>query len=108
MALAMSTFQLSLEMKKKSKLEGIKDADFIVIAALRYTLGRSSYAVSIMQDFIRTHWNDPVLVPKHEVFIRDIKDHIDTWEKHCASEHEKYQMQTWKNLLTELEWTKQQ
>lgn len=96
-------------MKKKSKLEGIKDADFIVIAALRYTLGRSSYAVPTMQEFIRTYWNDPVLVPKHEVFIRDIKDYIDTWEKHCTSEHEKYQMQTWKNLLTELkEWKTQQ
>lgn len=96
-------------MKKKSKLEVIKDADFIVIAALRYTLGRSSYAVPTMQEFIRTYWDDPVLVPKHDVFIRDIKDYIDTWEKHCTSEHEKYQMQTWKDLLEELKsWKTQQ
>ena len=94
---------------KKSKFDKIKDADFIVIAALRYTLGRSSYAVPTMQEFIRTYWDDPVLVPKHEVFIRDIKAHIDTWGDHCISEHEKYQMQTWKDLLEELKsWKTQQ
>ena len=94
---------------KKSKFDDIEDADFIIIAALRYALGRSSYAVSVMQDFLRKNWDDPVLIPKREIFIRDIKSHIDTWGDHCISGHEKYQMQTWKDLLEELKsWKTQQ
>ena len=87
---------------KKSKFNNIEDADFLIIAALRYSLGRSSYAVSVMQNFLRKNWSDPALVPKHEVFIRDIKEHIDTWKDHCKTENEKYQLQTWKDLLEEL------
>lgn len=87
---------------KKSKFDDIEDADFIIIAALRYALGRSSYAVSVMQDFLRKNWEDPIIMKKHDIFIRDIKEHIDTWEAHCKTENEKYQLQTWKNLLEEL------
>ena len=93
---------------KKSKFNDIEDADFIIMAALRYSLGRSSYAVPVMQDFLRKNWEDPVLVSKHEVFIKDIKEHIDVWGDHCISEHEKYQMQTWKDLLEELKSWKMQ
>lgn len=87
---------------KKSKFDNIEDADFIIISALRYALGRSSYAVSVMQDFLRKNWKDPIIMAKHDVFIRDIENHINTWEAHCKTENEKYQLQTWKDLLEEL------
>lgn len=93
----------------KSKFDKIEDADFIIIAALRYTLGRSSYAVSVMQDFLRKNWEDPIIMEKHDVLIRDIENHVNTWESHCKTENEKYQMQTWKDLLKELKsWKTQQ
>lgn len=96
-------------MKKKSKFDKIEDADFLIIAALRYALGRSSYAVSVMQNFLRNNWEDPIITEKHEVFIRDIENHINTWKDYCKTENEKYQLQTWKNLLEELKlWKTQQ
>ena len=87
---------------KKSKFDNIEDADFLIIASLRYSLGRSSYAVSVMQNFLRNNWKDPIIMEKHDVFIRDIENHINTWEDHCKTENEKYQLQTWKDLLEEL------
>lgn len=94
---------------KKSKFDNIEDADFIIISALRYALGRSSYAVSVMQDFLRKNWEDPIIMAKHDVFIRDIENHINTWEAHCKTENDKYQLQTWKDLLEELKsWKTQQ
>lgn len=89
-------------MKKKSKFDNIEAADFLIIAALRYALGRSSYAVSVMQNFLRNNWEDPIITEKHEVFIRDIENHINTWKDYCKTENEKYQLQTWKDLLEEL------
>ena len=50
-----------------------------------------------------------IQIRNNDVFIRDIENHINTWKDYCKTENEKYQLQTWKNLLEELKsWKTQQ
>lgn len=54
-----------------------KDPDFshIVLSALRYAMGRNTYATSLTADFIRRHWHRISRKFQHNIH-RDLKDFI--------------------------------
>ena len=60
-------------MKKEKKKEFDSDLEFILVSAVRYAIGRETYAPSIVQDWIMAH---PELLSANgiEVMIRDISD----------------------------------
>ena len=71
--------------------------NLIVAAALRYSLGRSSYIVSTVQDFIRQHLNNKFIKQDIALYIRDIERYL--------SENipvDKYTQDSWVALLGQL------
>lgn len=52
------------------------DIDLVVIGALRYAMGRSSYMVGVMQDFIQRHWEHPSIIGKQNIILRDLEQFI--------------------------------
>lgn len=69
----------------------------VTAAALRYSLGRSSYIVSIVQDFIRRHLNNKFIKQDIALYIRDIERYF--------SENipvDKYTQDSWEVLLDQL------
>ena len=89
--------------KKNSKTLAVQDIDLIVMAALRYTLGRSSYMVETMQNFLRAHWDNPNIVRMQHTMLTDMEEFINSWEKH--TEPGSYDMtifNSWKMLYREL------
>lgn len=64
-----------LKMKPDIKLdmEGDEDTGAIIIFALRYCVGRRSYAPSLVIEWVKRHWN--VISPLDQAIIyRDLKD----------------------------------
>ena len=55
----------------------VNDIDLIVISALRYAMGRKSYIVSVIHEFLLNHWENDKLKPKQKLFLRDIKNYIE-------------------------------
>lgn len=71
--------------------------NLIVAAALRYSLGRSSYIVPTVQDFIRRHLNNKFVNQNITIYIRDIEQYL--------SENipvDKYTQDSWATLLGQL------
>lgn len=71
--------------------------NLIVAAALRYSLGRGSYIVSTIQDFIRRHLNNKFIKQNITLYIRDIEQYL--------SENkpvDKYTQDSWVALLDQL------
>lgn len=53
------------------------DEAFAVTAgALRYALGRHSYAPSRVWGLIKRHWNDPSVMRQRECILRDIEEYL--------------------------------
>lgn len=89
--------------KKNSKALAVHDIDLIVMAALRYTLGRSSYMVETMQSFLRTHWDNPNIVRMQHTMLTDLEEFINCWEKHTDSgTYDMSILNSWKLLYREL------
>lgn len=91
------------KIKKNSKALAVQDIDLIVMAALRYTLGRSSYMVETMQSFLRAHWDNPNIVRMQHTMLTDLEEFINRCEKHA--DLESYDMtifNSWKLLYREL------
>jgi hypothetical protein len=74
-----------------------RDIALVVAAALRYALGRSSYIVPTVQDFLRRHLDNEFIKRDKQLYIRDI-------ERHLADNPvtDKYTTESWKQLLADL------
>ena len=86
----------------ESTLENIKDIELIMLSALRYAMGRSTYIVPIVQSFILNHWDDKAVIPHRYLFIRDVQDFIDKWYNLSESYLERETMESWRKFLTKL------
>lgn len=74
-----------------------RDIALVVAAALRYALGRSSYIVPTVQDFLRRHLDNEFIKRDKQLYIRDI-------ERYLADNPvtDKYTTESWKQLLADL------
>lgn len=90
-------------MEVNNNLSGIKDIELITLASVRYAMGRHTYIVPVVQQFVLQHWDDPAIVPHRYLFIRDIKNFIEQWYNLSDSYMERETMESWKKLLTKLE-----
>ena len=74
-----------------------RDIALVVAAALRYALGRSSYIVPTVQDFLRRHLDNEFIKRDKLLYIRDI-------ERHLADNPvtDKYTTASWEQLLADL------
>lgn len=89
--------------KKNSKALAVYDIDLIVMAALRYTLGRSSYMVETMQNFLRAHWDNPNIVRMQHTMLTDMEEFVNRWEKHTdPGSYDMSILNSWKILYREL------
>lgn len=89
--------------KKNSKELAVYDIDLIVMAALRYTLGRSSYMVETMQNFLRAHWDNPNIVRMQHTMLTDMEEFVNRWEKHTdPGSYDMSILNSWKILYREL------
>jgi hypothetical protein len=89
--------------KKNSKALDVHDIDLIVMAALRYTLGRSSYMVETLQSFLRTHWDNPNIVRMQHTMLTDLEEFINRWENHTdPGSYDMTILNSWKMLYREL------
>ena len=53
-----------------------RDTGFIIVAALRYSIGRMTYAPSLVSDWIRRYWGQIDKQTKH-ILMRDLKEELD-------------------------------
>lgn len=89
--------------RKNSKALAVHDIDLIVMAALRYSLGRSSYMVGTMQSFLRSHWDNPNIVRMQHTMLTDIEEFINRWEKNTdPGSYDMSILNSWKLLYREL------
>lgn len=89
--------------RKNSKVLAVQEIDLIVMAALRYTLGRSSYMVDTMQRFLRDHWDNPNVVRMQHTMLTDMEEFINRWEKHTdPGSYDMTVLNSWKLLYREL------
>lgn len=89
--------------KQNSKALAVHDIDLIVMAALRYTLGRSSYMVETMQNFLRAHWDNPNIVRMQHTMLTDMEEFVNRWEKHTdPGSYDMSILNSWKILYREL------
>lgn len=75
-----------------------KDISIIMAAALRYSLGRNSYFVPIIQNFLRRH-------KENEFIKRDAQLYIEAIQSHLIENHndEPFIQRAWGDLLTDLQ-----
>ena len=78
-------------------MENDKNINLILMAALRYALGRSSYIVSIVQDFIIRYSDNEYIKADITKYIKDIERHLE-WQP----EENPYIRETWLNLIKQL------
>lgn len=89
--------------KKNSKALAVHDIDLVVMAALRYTLGRSSYMVETIQSFLRAHWDNPNIVRMQHTMLTDLEEFINRWENHTdPGSYDMTILNSWKILYREL------
>lgn len=89
--------------RKNSKALAVHDIDLIVMAALRYSLGRSSYMVGTMQSFLRAHWDNPNIVRMQHTMLTDMEEFINRWEKNTdPGSYDMSILNSWKLLYREL------
>lgn len=89
--------------KKNSKALAVHDIDLIVMAALRYTLGRSSYMVGTMQSFLKEHWDNPNIAHMQHTMLTDMEEFINRWETLTdPGSYDMTNLNSWKLLYREL------
>ena len=89
--------------KQNSKALAVHDIDLIVMAALRYTLGRSSYMVETMQNFLRAHWDNLNIARMQHTMLTDMEEFVNRWEKHTdPGSYDMTILNSWKILYREL------
>ena len=78
-------------------IDNDQDIGLITAAALRYSLGRSSYIVPAVQDFIRRHKDNEIIHQNIPLYVRDINLYL---ENNTITDE--YLHKSWANLLSEL------
>lgn len=75
-----------------------EDISIIMAAALRYSLGRNSYFVPIIQNFLRRH-------KENEFIKRDTQLYIEAIQSYLIENHndEPFIQRAWEDLLTALQ-----
>ena len=77
-----------------------QDISIVVAAALRYALGRKSYIVPTIQNFILRYKDNNLIKRDKHLYITDIKKFLDG----SATEYmDEYTLDSWKTFLKELE-----
>jgi uncharacterized NAD(P)/FAD-binding protein YdhS len=66
------------------KIESTND-HLMVMAAVRYCLGRKSYIVSSCTDFLNEHWDKELQISDKRIILRDIAEYLQDWEKEVDS-----------------------
>jgi hypothetical protein len=74
-----------------------QDISIVIAASVRYALGRSSYLVSVVQDFLRRHLDNKFIQRDLKLYQRDIKKHLEISEGENT-----FIRQSWEKLLDEL------
>ena len=77
-----------------TKNELDKDGVFVTLCALRYALGRQSYATAAVADYIKEHWDDEAMVSRHQMIIRDVEEFL-----HMRNKGDLDTRVVWKPLL---------
>lgn len=81
----------------------MNNLNLIVLAALRYTLGRSSYMIDVIQDYVSENWNNPDIVNQQQV-LREIKSFLECKpDNEYISETDKLVYSSWEAFLRKLE-----
>lgn len=81
-----------------------RDTEFLVIAALRYCIGRRTYAPSLVTDWVMRHW--PKFSDNLKAIVRqDMKAEIAIWER-CSSLGDPCDVKTWTYFLQWIEESK--
>lgn len=81
----------------------MNNLNLIVLAALRYTLGRSSYMIDVIQDYIIENWSNPAIVNQQQV-LREIKGFLECKPTTgYISATDKLVYTSWESFLDKLE-----
>lgn len=70
----------------------------VLAAALRYSLGRRSYIVPTIQDFIRRHKDNSIIKENIPLYKRDIDNYLASLSPSIQG----YEIDEWKKLSAEL------
>ena len=87
-------------MKHKSlNIADDNDTWFIVLVAVRYCMGRMSYAPSLVQEWVRRNW---AVIPKstRSMLIRDVSMEIVSCESNDRLLGDKHDHECWKTFLS--------
>ena len=80
-----------------------RDTDFIILAGIRYGIGRASYAPSLICNWIKNHWNELSDNLKSQI-KRDIKSEIEVWFNMRETPYgDICNASVWKSLITWLD-----
>jgi len=75
------------------------DTDFIILAGIRYGIGRASYAPSLICDWIKNHWYELSDNLRSQI-ERDIKSEIEVWFNMREMPYgDSCNASVWKNLI---------
>lgn len=88
--------------ENKSKLSEIQDIGLVIVSALRYALGRKTYIVPTMQNFILKYLEDPEMQKIKNIIVKDVKNYIDVWGDATKDLMQEYDINSWKNFLKKL------
>ena len=80
-----------------------QDISLILAAAIRYSFYRTSYIVPVIQDFLRRHIDNKFIKRDMRLYIADIKNYLKDLKDENRIHVEEYDVQSWENLLAELE-----
>ena len=61
-----------------NKILDDQNTDFIILAGIRYGIGRASYAPNLICNWIKNHWNELSDNLKSQI-KRDIRSEIEVW-----------------------------
>lgn len=74
-----------------------QDISIVIAASVRYALGRSSYLVPVVQNFLRRHLDNKFIQRDLKLYQRDIEKHLEISEGEDG-----FTRQSWEKLLCEL------
>lgn len=91
------------EQKYNKSMNNDQDISLILAAAVRYSFYRTSYIVSVIQDFLRRHIDNEFIKRDMRLYIADIKNYLNDLKSENRVHVEDYDVKSWESLLAELE-----
>ena len=89
---------------KKPHFNCDTNGSIMVVAALRYSLGRMTYVPGAVQDWIRTHWNDLDSNTKYNI-IKDVFDYLqDEYDPNKEKLFGGYDLKEWEKFGIDRYW----